>query len=68
MKGQAGGEMNIAITKDQITAYQRDGAVLIKGLWADWVDVLRAGVARNMADPSAAQMATLAPGEPGLQS
>ena len=55
-----------SVTQEDVQAYQRDGAVLIKGLWKDWVEVLRAGVARNMDNPSAAQMATLKPGEPGL--
>ena len=41
----------VTMTPQMITAYQRDGAVLIKGLWADWVETLRAGVARNMAEP-----------------
>lgn len=55
----------VVVTDAMVEAYQRDGAVLIPGLWADWVEMLRAGVTRNMASPSAAQMATLRPGEPG---
>lgn len=55
----------VTVSQDTIHAYQLDGAVLIKGLWADWVDDLRAGVARNMEDPSPGVMATLKPGEPG---
>ncbi len=55
----------VTVPQDTIQAYQMDGAVLIKGLWADWVDDLRAGVARNMADPSPGVMATLKPGEKG---
>lgn len=39
------------ITQDHIDQYQRDGVVLIKGLFADQVDLLRAGVAANMAEP-----------------
>jgi ectoine hydroxylase-related dioxygenase (phytanoyl-CoA dioxygenase family) len=53
------------ITQDMITAYQRDGAVLIKGLWADWVDALRAGIDRNMAEPSEYAAENLKPGEAG---
>ena len=53
------------VTQDQIAAYQRDGAVLIKGLRADWVDVLRAGVARNMAEPGPYAAENLKPGEAG---
>ncbi|MFK7874271.1 MAG: phytanoyl-CoA dioxygenase family protein [Paracoccaceae bacterium] len=36
---------------DLCATYQRDGVVLIKGLFADHVDRLRAGVARNMDTP-----------------
>lgn len=39
------------VTDETVAAYQRDGAVLIKGLWADWVEVIRAGIARNMEAP-----------------
>ncbi len=39
------------ITQDHIDTFQRDGVVLIKGLFADHVDTLRAGVERNMAEP-----------------
>lgn len=42
----------ITITEDQIDAFQRDGAVLIKGLFQDWVDQIRAGIDHNMRDPS----------------
>ena len=55
----------VEITQDMITAYQRDGAVLIKGLWADWVDTLRAGIDRNIADPSEYAAENLKPGEGG---
>ena len=43
--------MHALLTQDQIDTYQRDGVVLIKGLFADHVGTLRAGVARNMAEP-----------------
>ena len=36
------------ITNEQIETFQRDGAVMIKNAMTDWVDVMRAGVARNM--------------------
>ncbi len=39
------------ITEDHIEAYQRDGVVLIKGLFKDQVDLLRKGVEANMAEP-----------------
>ena len=39
------------ITQGDIGAFQRDGVVLIKGLFADHVETLRAGIARNMDAP-----------------
>jgi ectoine hydroxylase-related dioxygenase (phytanoyl-CoA dioxygenase family) len=38
---------------ETIAAFRRDGAVPLRNLFAGWVDTLRAGVARNMAEPSA---------------
>ena len=55
----------VDITKDLIAAYQRDGAVLINGLWADWVGTLRAGIDRNLAEPSEFAAENLKPGEGG---
>ncbi len=39
------------VSQEMIDTYQADGVVLVKGLFADHVDVLRAGVAANMAEP-----------------
>lgn len=39
------------ITQDHIDQFQRDGVVFIKGLFKDQVDMLRAGVDQNMAEP-----------------
>jgi hypothetical protein len=35
----------------QITDFETDGAILIKGLFRDWVDIIQAGIEKNMADP-----------------
>ncbi|PID59583.1 MAG: phytanoyl-CoA dioxygenase [Gammaproteobacteria bacterium] len=43
--------MHPLITQTHIDDYQRDGVVLIKGLFADQVDTIRAGIERNMAEP-----------------
>ncbi|MGB3146682.1 MAG: phytanoyl-CoA dioxygenase family protein [Paracoccaceae bacterium] len=55
----------VAISAETIDTYQREGVVLIKGLWADWVDVIRAGIDRNMADPGPYGAENLKPGESG---
>ena len=39
------------VSPEMIETYRNDGVVLVKGLFADHVDALREGVARNMADP-----------------
>jgi ectoine hydroxylase-related dioxygenase (phytanoyl-CoA dioxygenase family) len=57
--------MAVSVSEDQIADYARDGAVLIKGLFADHVETLRAGVARNMAEPGPYAAENLLPGEGG---
>lgn len=42
----------LPISDEMADAFAADGAVHLKGLFADWVDDLVAGVARNEADPS----------------
>lgn len=39
------------LTDDQISDFQRDGAVVVRGIFADWVETMAEGVAANMADP-----------------
>ena len=39
------------VTRSDINVFQRDGVVLVKGLFADYVDELRAGIASNMENP-----------------
>ena len=40
------------IDKAQITAFQRDGVIMLPGVMREWVEVMRAGVAANLAAPS----------------
>ena len=40
------------MTPEQIADFQRDGAVVLRGVFADWVDVMAEGVAQNMVQPS----------------
>jgi len=49
----------------QIEAYRADGAVLVKGLFQDWVDVIAAGIERNMAEPGPYAAENLNEGESG---
>lgn len=38
---------------ETIDAFRRDGACLLRGVFSEWIATLRAGVARNLAEPSA---------------
>lgn len=40
-----------SVTEAQIQAFEREGALCLRGIFADWIDVLAAGIARNMAAP-----------------
>ena len=40
------------IAETDIEDYQRDGAIILRGVFKDWVEPLREGVAALMADPS----------------
>ncbi|MAV48055.1 MAG: phytanoyl-CoA dioxygenase [Alphaproteobacteria bacterium TMED89] len=53
------------ITPDIVEAYQRDGAVLVKGLFADWIDEIAAGIEQNMAEPGPYAAENLQDGERG---
>ena len=55
------------ITAEQIDTYQRDGVLFLDGAFTDWVEPLRAGLARNLADPSAYRFPaeSTREGEPG---
>lgn len=57
--------MAVTVTQEQIAEFARDGAVLIKGLFADHVDTLRKGVERNMAESGPYAAENLLPGEGG---
>ena len=53
------------VTQAMIDDYERDGAVLIKGLFHDWVDTLRAGIERNMVEPGPYASENLNDGDTG---
>ncbi|MDA0219920.1 MAG: phytanoyl-CoA dioxygenase family protein [Proteobacteria bacterium] len=41
------------VSRDDIETFQRDGVLLVRGLFSGWVESLRAGVDRNLAEPGA---------------
>jgi len=48
-----------------IATFQEDGVVLVRGLFAEWVDTIRAGIARNMVEPGPYASENLNEGESG---
>ena len=57
--------MHDLLTEEHIVSYARDGAVFIKGLFADHVEDIKKGIALNMANPSEYAAENLKPGEAG---
>ncbi len=57
--------MSKLVSPEQIGAYQADGAVFLPGLFADWVETIRAGIERNMREPGPYAAENLKPGEDG---
>ncbi|MCR9135993.1 MAG: phytanoyl-CoA dioxygenase family protein [Alphaproteobacteria bacterium] len=57
--------MHPLLTQEHIDTFQRDGVVLIKGLFKDHIDTIRAGIERNMADPGPYAAENLKEGEGG---
>ena len=53
------------ISQADIDAFQRDGVILVKGLFKDHVDALQKGIERNMAEPGEYAAENLKPGEGG---
>ena len=46
------GWLTALVGEDDVAGYQRDGVGVLRGLFAgDWLDVLRDGVERNLAEP-----------------
>lgn len=53
------------ISPDMVHSYARDGVVMIPGLFGEWVERLREGVAQNMAAPGPFASENQRPGETG---
>lgn len=53
------------ISTQQIEAYQRDGALVLRGAFSDWVEPLREGFAQNLAQPGPFAIENVRGGERG---
>ena len=53
------------ISQEMVDTYQKEGVVFVKGLFAKQVEILRAGIARNMAEPGPHAAENLLKGEAG---
>jgi ectoine hydroxylase-related dioxygenase (phytanoyl-CoA dioxygenase family) len=54
------------VTERDIEAYERDGAVCLRGVFdADWLDTLAVGLEKNFADPGPDNTVYTGEGEPG---
>ena len=53
------------VSQQQIDAFQRDGAVLVTGLFREWVDKIRIGIDKNMKAPGPYAAENLAEGQAG---
>lgn len=53
------------ITDEQVESFQADGAVVVRGLFADWIDAIRDGIEANMAEPGPYAAENTTDGEDG---
>ena len=53
------------VTEDDVASFARDGAVVLRGLLAEHVERIRAGIDANMADPGPSAAENTADGEAG---
>ena len=54
LTGFDSGKTPVYVTRpEDIETYQRDGVVILRGAFTEWVEPLRAGLERNLADPEA---------------
>ncbi len=53
------------VSAEQIEAFRRDGVALIDGVFSQWIELLRAGVERNIADPGPYTKGYTPEGKPG---
>jgi ectoine hydroxylase-related dioxygenase (phytanoyl-CoA dioxygenase family) len=58
-------EEKAVIDGKTVEAFRKDGAALVKGAFSDWVDVIAAGIDRNVREPGPYASTYALQGEPG---
>ena len=53
------------LSEAEIEAFQRDGALCVRGAFAEWIDTIAEGIERNMREPGPYAAENLKPGEGG---
>ena len=53
------------VSDEQVSDFRRSGAIVLRGVFSDWVDPLREGVEKNMADPGPYTKGYTPDGKPG---
>lgn len=58
-------ESRLSLSDDLILAYEKDGAVLLRGLFRSWVDDIAAGIEHNLREPGQYAAENVTDGESG---
>ncbi|OED44749.1 phytanoyl-CoA dioxygenase [Chromatiales bacterium (ex Bugula neritina AB1)] len=51
MSPQPAARSTLPLSDDTVNDFNRDGAVVLRGVFTDWIEPLQSGVEQNMADP-----------------
>ncbi|HJU49116.1 MAG TPA: phytanoyl-CoA dioxygenase, partial [Pseudogulbenkiania sp.] len=57
--------MQATIGQEEITTFQRDGAIVLRGAFRDWVEPLRDGFEQVLAEPGPYAIENVGQGESG---
>jgi ectoine hydroxylase-related dioxygenase (phytanoyl-CoA dioxygenase family) len=53
------------LTDDDVRRYREDGAIVVRGVFTDWIDVIAAGIERNIREPGPFASENGGTGQPG---
>src|SRR5580658_3919293 len=57
--------VRLSVTERDLADFRRDGAVCLRGVFADWVDTIAAGIERNLREPGPYAAQSVRVGEAG---